>query len=186
MIDHAKRKRALWLVLGGLVPVGVAAAAVAALPSPLVLYNPSPSIPKGYYLRDNRTPAKGEIIAFHVPVGGQEYARAWLDYLIRGSVIKPIVATAGDMVCTTGKSVKAGLWINGARLGPIVERDKFGRLLPHWNGCRKLSEGEFFVFSDRIPNSYDSRYYGPVRATDIIGTFRPLWVEAGDGSKGVG
>ena len=47
-------------------------------------------------------------------------------------------------------------------------------ILPRWNGCRRLHNGEVFVFSDRIPNSFDSRYFGPVNRAEIVGVFRPV------------
>jgi type IV secretory pathway protease TraF len=28
---------------------------------------------------------------------------------------------------------------------------------------------------DRIPTSLDSRYYGPVRESGMVGVFRPVW-----------
>jgi len=31
-----------------------------------------------------------------------------------------------------------------------------------------------FVFSARVPNSFDSRYYGPVRRSDVMGSYRRL------------
>jgi type IV secretory pathway protease TraF len=29
----------------------------------------------------------------------------------------------------------------------------------------------------RLPNSFDGRYYGPVRETDVVGMFRPVWTD---------
>lgn len=155
----------------GLLPVGLIALAVAALPHPLVLYNPSPSIPIGYYVRSSAAPAKGQLIAFPVPALGLDYARANVPYLVRNSIVKPIVAVAGDSVCTTGAD---GLTINGKAIAPIAKQDRNGRPLPQWRACRQLRDGEYFVFSNRIPNSFDSRYYGPIDSAAIIGTFRPL------------
>tara|TARA_R110000787_G_scaffold274905_2_gene383031 strand:+ start:10918 stop:11280 length:363 start_codon:yes stop_codon:yes gene_type:complete len=105
---------------------------------------------------------------------GRPYAAEHMPPLIRAGIIKQIAAGQGDRVCTTGPD---GLAINGRAVAPIVQADRFGRQLPHWRACRTLRAGEYFVFSDRIPNSYDSRYYGPVRSTDIIGTFRPIWTD---------
>lgn len=172
--DPAKRRRALRTVLTGLVPVAAVAGIAAALPGPLVIRNPSPSLPIGYYARSSEAPATGGIIAFHVPELGRAYAAAHVAPLIRSGIIKRIAAGQGDRVCTTGPE---GLTINGKRIAPIVRADRFGRPLPHWQECRPLTAGEYFVFSDRIPNSYDSRYYGPVRSGDIIGTYRPIWTE---------
>jgi conjugative transfer signal peptidase TraF len=166
-----KRRRAVRTVLWGLVPVAVAGAAVAALPHPIVLYNPSPSVPTGYYVRTGGAPAKGRLIAFHVPPLGRDYASAHVPYLVRGSILKPIAASGGDTVCTTGPK---GLTINGNPIAPIAERDRRGVRLPHWRDCRRLRRDEYFVVSTRIPNSFDSRYYGPVTSAEIIGTFRPL------------
>ncbi len=174
MIDRPRRGRAVRTVLWGLAPVMIVAVAAAALPRPLVIHNPSPSIPTGYYRRSAEPPAIGRIIAFRVPAPGRDYAAAHVGYLIREGIIKPIAAVGGDQVCTTGPD---GLTINGIVRGPIVARDRQGIELPHWRGCRSLQRGEFFVFSDRIPNSYDSRYYGPVPKSDIIGTFLPLWID---------
>jgi type IV secretory pathway protease TraF len=35
---------------------------------------------------------------------------------------------------------------------------------------------EYVVFSNRIPNSFDSRYYGPVHRRDILGVYAPIWI----------
>lgn len=172
MSDRVRRARALRTVAIGLVPVATAAAVAAALPGPIVIHNPSPSIPQGFYLRSSESPATGRIIAFRIPPEGRAYAAQHMTPLIRAGIIKRVAAKAGDTVCTTGAG---GLSINGRHVAPIVANDRFGRPLPHWKGCRPLEMGEFFAYSGRIPNSYDSRYYGPVRSTDIIGTFRPLW-----------
>jgi len=142
----------------------------AAFPGPLLLYNPSPSIPIGYYLRASVPPVKGRIIAFHVPASGRAYAASHIPYVVRGAIIKPIVAAAGDRVCASDR-----LTINGRVVAPIAKLDRQGRALPQWRGCRVLRRDEYFVFSNRIPNSFDSRYYGPVAQSEVIGTFRPLW-----------
>ena len=86
-------------------------------------------------------------------------------------LLKQVAAAEGDLVCTQGST----LAVNGRRLAPIYTVDPHGGRLPQWRGCRRLVAGELFVFSNRIPNSFDSRYYGPVSAQHVLGVYRPLW-----------
>jgi type IV secretory pathway protease TraF len=71
---------------------------------------------------------------------------------------------------------KAGGWleINGRRLVLVLTQDGDGRPLPRWEGDRTLAPGEFFVVSDRIPTSFDSRYFGPLTRDQIASVRRPL------------
>ena len=92
-----------------------------------------------------------------------------MGYLHRLTILKEIAAGQGDVVCTQA----GALTINGRWRAPVLERDPRGRQLPQWRGCRALAKDEFFVFSDRIPNSFDSRYYGPVKRAQIVGVFQP-------------
>ena len=84
--------------------------------------------------------------------------------------MKSVAAVSGDQVCTDD----GRLVINGQVRGPILKQDRRGAALPRWTGCRRLRDGEVFVFSDRIPNSFDSRYFGPVNRAEIVGVFRPV------------
>ncbi len=40
-----------------------------------------------------------------------------------------------------------------------------------------MASDEYFVFSDRVPNSFDSRYFGPISRAAIIGVYRPLFTK---------
>jgi type IV secretory pathway protease TraF len=132
-----------------------------------VLWNDSASEPRGLYIRTDATPATGRIIAFRAPAAAFPYAEQRMGYLRRIPILKEIAAGEGAFVCA-----RAGaLTINGRWRGPILTQDRYGRLLPRWTGCRTLARGEFFVFSNRIPNSFDSRYYGPVTTAAIVGVF---------------
>jgi type IV secretory pathway protease TraF len=68
--------------------------------------------------------------------------------------------------------------IEGQVMAPVAVRHRRGALLPQWKGCRRLGGGEWFAYSDRVPNSFDSRYYGPIRSDQVIAVYRPLWVDA--------
>lgn len=158
------------LVAACALPASLAMAARLA-PQPTFLINTSPSEPPGLYIRSAAGPAPGRLAAFRTPEPGRLYAAAHLREIGRGGILKTLVGGAGDRAC-----VAAGtLTLNGRPLGRVLDRDRRGRPLPRWTGCRTLGPGEYLAFSGRIPNSYDSRYYGPVRDADLIGVFSPLW-----------
>jgi conjugative transfer signal peptidase TraF len=151
-------------------PVGACATLAAVVPPSSILWNGTDSEPVGLYVRTTSPPAIGRIIAFRAPAGAFPYADERMGYLHRVPILKAIGAGEGDAVCT-----QAGvLTINGRRRAAVFDHDPRGRALPQWRGCRTLQKGEFFVFSDRVPNSFDSRYYGPVKRGQILGVFQPL------------
>jgi type IV secretory pathway protease TraF len=161
------------VVVLGLAPIIGLALLRSAVAAPAILYNPSPSEPRGFYLLPREKPAPGRLAAFRVPAAGRAYVAEHIRYLVRDPVLKEIVVAAGSTVCSHDRQ----LTINGRREGGIARYDHFGIALPHWSGCIKLRQGEYFALSHRIPNSFDSRYYGPVRTADIVGIYVPLWTE---------
>ena len=155
------------LVLGVAIITAVGALAAA---KPTLLLNRSPSEPPGFYVRAGRDLGVGSIIAFRTPSAAFPYADLSMAYLHHRPLLKAVAAGPGDTVCTTDGE----LIINGRATAPIATRDRQGRALPRWQGCRRMAEDELFVFSARVPNSFDSRYYGPVHRTDVLGSYR--WV----------
>jgi conjugative transfer signal peptidase TraF len=155
------------------------AAIVAALASnrlhPLVLLNTTPSEPLGLYTATLEPIRVGAIVAFRAPAAAFPYADRKLSYLHRTPMLKAVAAGPGDRVCTTSDR----LVINGEDRAPIASLDGEGRALPRWMGCRRLSPDELFVFSIRVPNSFDSRYFGPVRRDAVVGVFQPVATGAG-------
>jgi conjugative transfer signal peptidase TraF len=165
--------KAFVIVALGLSPVVVVAAARAAIGAPLVLKNQSPSEPTGFYRLSNQAPAPGRVIAFRVPAAGRSYAVLHLPSIARSAILKEIAASDGAFVCEQN----GALSIAGQARGNAAATDRHGVALPRWSGCRHLAVGEYFVLSNRIPNSFDSRYYGPVPRANVIGVYRPLWTE---------
>ncbi|CAN7661216.1 S26 family signal peptidase [Phenylobacterium sp. LjRoot225] len=169
------RRRRFRILVWSTAPVAVAAAVAVLAPHPSVLWNASDSEPQGLYVRTPETPRLGRVIAFKAPASVFPYAERRMDYLHRIPILKQIGAAAGDRVCTLNGELR----INDRRAGPVYAHDRYGGELPRWIGCRRLAEDEFFVFSDRIPNSFDSRYYGPLRAPEVVGVFRPVFTLPG-------
>lgn len=151
---------------------GVLATAFVIGQKQLVLYNPSESLAPGLYRLTYDDPAVGRVISFPLPARIQPYIRERMgsmdpDWLI----LKPVVAAGGDHVCVSD----AGLTINEERVADVTTTDYDGNSIPVWEECRELTNSEYFVFSDRIERSLDSRYVGPIHAKDIAGVYTTLW-----------
>ncbi len=136
-----------------------------------IVINTSESMPPGLYVRTRGPLTVGQIVDFVIPPTARDYIRQrtgrdgtnW--YLL-----KPIAAGPGDLVDTTGDTLR----INGQPHGPIAGCDGSRRPLPHWRACRRLGADEFFVISERVPNSFDSRYFGPIHRDQIAAVRRPI------------
>ena len=136
----------------------------------LLRINETPSEPPGVYLRARHDVIRvGSLIAFLAPQPAFPYADRRAAYLHRTPILKAVAAVGGDRVCTAGGM----LVINDVRRAAVAVRDSQGFALPHWTACRRLAADELFVFSDRVSNSFDSRYYGPVRLSRAQ-VYRPL------------
>ncbi|MDE2344607.1 MAG: S26 family signal peptidase [Betaproteobacteria bacterium] len=136
------------------------------------LFNDSASVPLGFWRRVQTPIVKGAVIGFHPPAAAMPYVLAHMpEYASKKLIQKYVVAMAGDRICRAGTAFS----VNGAVLGQAALTDYQGHPLPTWTGCRTLGAGQVAVFSNRIPNSFDSRYYGAIPASNIIGVYRPLW-----------
>jgi len=135
----------------------------------LVLRNPSPSVPAGYYLRTSAEIAPGAFVTVRAIDVGPDYA-ALRDFTDPGDrFIKRVAAAAGDEVCASGAEV----WINGAVVAHREARDAAGRSLPTWSGCRVLATDELLLLGD-TPDSFDGRYWGPISRRLVEGVWRPI------------
>ena len=141
-------------------------------PTPLVVWNASASVPVGLYVRASETIRRGDFALVCTPDAAAILA-AERGYLPVGvPLVKHIVAVAGDDVC----AMKLAVSVNGKIVANQLRADRAGRPLPRWNGCRRLSQGEYFLLAE-APDSFDSRYFGPVPSANIIGRLVPLWIE---------
>lgn len=141
-----------------------------------VVVNTSPSVQPGIYIRSWETPAIGSLIDFAIPAPLQSYVQRRTGN--RGDkwfIIKPVAAGPGDEVDTTHDF----LTINGRVIAPIPTHDADGHELPLWREHRTLRSDEYFVYSSRIPNSLDSRYYGPICRRDIDAVRRCIFAWGG-------
>lgn len=102
---------------------------------------------------------KGSIIAFCSPIPHPSIGRGPCPDGSM-SLVKRVVGVAGDIVTATD----AGIEINGQPLpnSRPVDLDSQGSALPHLRGSFLIVQGEIWVAGEH-PNSFDSRYFGPVR-----------------------
>lgn len=134
-----------------------------------VLYNPSPSVPSGFYLRTDRALARGTTVTVRAVDVAPSYAAA-RDFTDAGDrFIKRVAAAAGDEVCASGAVVS----VNGASVVSREARDAAGRALPTWSGCRILGADEILLLGD-TPDSFDGRYWGPISRRLVEGVWWPI------------
>ena len=94
------------------------------------------------------------------------------DYLPIGvPLIKRILALPGRSVCRSELRIS----VDGIEMGAALELDRRGRALPVWQGCRVIAEGEVFLMNWEEPQSLDSRYFGPIPLSAILGRAEPVW-----------
>ena len=138
-------------------------------PQELVLYNPSESLPKGFYIRSEREVVLGAIVTIRSVDAAPEYSarRKFTDAGDR--FLKRIAAVEGDTICAEGSDVR----INEVLVAQRAEADPSGDPLPSWNGCVILQGGEVFLLGDH-PGSFDGRYWGISKRVDVTGPWRQV------------
>ena len=183
--SHPRSRLRARLVLACLSACGLAALAWASFvqPLPRLIYNPSDSVPVGWYRVDpssNRTDSLprplsvGSIVLVPLPAEAATLA-AQRGYLpTRVPLLKRVGAVAPQHVCIVAGQVR----IDGVPSAAVLPADRWSRPLPSWQQCRHLESGELFLLSVTNPASFDSRYFGPVSASAVIGVARPVWLDS--------
>ena len=140
-----------------------------------IVYNPSDSVPRGWYRLGGTTcpdsPHVGSIVLARIPAEAATLATQ-RGYLPSGvPILKRVGAVAPQSVCVRDQVVR----IDGAVMAIARTHDGVHRPLPVWQQCRPLAGNELFLLSDTSPASFDSRYFGPIAASAVLGVARPLW-----------
>jgi conjugative transfer signal peptidase TraF len=140
-----------------------------------VVYNATDSVPRGWYrVSSIDNPASlhvGSIVLARLPADVAAFA-GQRGYLPNGvPILKRVGAVAPQSVCVRGQTVR----IDGAVVAIARTHDGARRSLQAWPQCRPLAAGELFLLSDTNPASFDSRYFGPIAVSTVLGIARPLW-----------
>jgi signal peptidase I len=119
--------------------------------------------PGQYVLVDKLSPhfsdyKRGDVIVFEPPAGFQEDGQ-------NIPFIKRVVGVAGDTV-----EVKAGaVWVNGVKLSePYVYEGQTTEALTG-QAIWQVPSGYLFVMGDHRQESQDSRVFGPIAKSNVIG-----------------
>ncbi len=146
------------------------------------------SLPLGLYLAAGAASARGALVLVCLPPGVAAFARA-RGYVPRGGACpagvvpigKPVLAVAGDTVTVT----RTGLLVNGAPVpnSQALATDRKGRPLPRLAvGRYPVSGDELWVLSSYSRLSFDSRYFGAIKVSQVGARLRRLWTARIDNS----
>ena len=162
--------------------VAVSLLGVASIASfaPRLIWNASASTPVGFYTIDEPGPvAVTDLVAVDAP---EPLATFLSDggYLPHGvPLLKRVAALPGQRVCRTGLAIT----VDGLPMGDALDRDRRGRPLPIWHGCRLVADGELFLMNWQVRDSLDGRYFGPLPASAVIGRATPLYTDEDGDSR---
>ena len=145
------------------------------VPTPLrLVWNASASVPIGFYdLDPPRHLAVGDVVAVtpDKPLADFMVERGYIE---RGvPLMKHVAALPGQQVCRTGNAVT----VDSVPMGDALDRDRRGRPLPAWQGCRRIANDDIFLMNPSVPDSLDGRYFGPLPTTAVVGRADPLWTD---------
>ena len=174
-MSRARARVAVFCCIGTLTGIGAAWAAG-------VRINTSPSMPRGLWQVSRAAEAgRGDAVVVCAPPGPASRIGRERGYVGPGAcpggtepLLKVVAAVAGDVVAVEPR----GLAVNGAVLAATtpLAHDAAGRALPSWPpGIYAVQPGTAWVTTPAA-DSWDSRYWGPVRLADVLGMARPVAV----------
>ncbi len=143
-------------------------------------YNATSSLPLGFYQEIDAVIEKGTYVSFcptQRPVFDMALAR---NYISTGDckngyrpLLKRVLAIAGDTVSIN----KRGVFINTRHIpnSAQMETDALGAELPAYQlNQHTLSDQQFLLMSDINPKSFDARYFGLAKRSEITAVVRPV------------
>ncbi|WP_425069982.1 S26 family signal peptidase [Reyranella sp.] len=143
-------------------------------PHRMLLWNASASVPVGLYLLETtETRHVSELVAVLPPEPLTTFLAVG-NYLPRGvPMLKHVLALPGQTVCREGLVVTVDM----VAVGMARERDRRGRPLPVWQGCRVVADDALFLMNSRSADSLDGRYFGPLPRSAVTGRAHPVWTK---------
>ena len=109
---------------------------------------------------------EGQIVVFSHPrldhCGPQE-----------GDLVKRVIALPGQTIYSSGNSI----YVNGRLLAEpyLPHRDPLGPPIASSQHPYRVPPGEFYMLGDNRSDSCDSRYWGPIKGSSMIGKVVLVW-----------
>jgi signal peptidase I len=109
---------------------------------------------------------EGQIVVFSHPrldhCGPQE-----------GDLVKRVIALPGQTIYSSGNSI----YVNGRLLAEpyLPHSDPLGPPIASSQHPYRVPPGEFYMLGDNRSDSCDSRYWGPIKGSSMIGTVVLVW-----------
>ncbi|MEG4643522.1 S26 family signal peptidase [Paracoccus sp. APAP_BH8] len=169
-----RRIRNGYLTATGLAVLVIGGISVAEI-IPRLIWNASASLPLGLYaVQPIGDLTIGDLVAVTPPEPIARFivARGYVGPDV--PLLKRVAALSGTRVCRTG----ATIIVDDQAIGEARERDRLGRPLPVWQGCRLVGEGEVFLMNRDTEDSLDGRYFGPLPLSNVTARIVPLWTDA--------
>jgi signal peptidase I len=90
-----------------------------------------------------------------------------------GDLVKRVIALPGQTIYSSGNSI----YVNGRLLAePYLPRyDPLGPPIASSQHPYRVPSGEFYVLGDNRSDSCDSRYWGPIEGSSIVGQVVLVW-----------
>jgi len=90
-----------------------------------------------------------------------------------GDLVKRVIALPGQAIYSSGNSI----YVNGRLLAEpyLPHYDPLGPPIASRQHPYRVPPGEFYMLGDNRADSCDSRYWGPIKGSSIIGKVVLLW-----------
>ena len=166
------------LTVTAMAVIGIASGSAVDWPAKLI-WNATASAPVGFYTVE---PTDALDVPELVAVMPPEPLAAFMverGYVGRSvPLLKRVMGLPGQRVCRTGRTIT----VDGIEMGDALDRDRIGRELPIWQGCRTIGDDQIFLMNWGVRDSLDGRYFGPIPTSSVIGRAVPRWTD----EEGVG
>jgi signal peptidase I len=90
-----------------------------------------------------------------------------------GDLVKRVIALPGQTIYSSGNSI----YVNGRLLAEpyLPHNDPLGPSIASRQHPYRVPPGEFYMLGDNRADSCDSRYWGPIKGSSIIGKVVLVW-----------